>query len=96
MEENVLLSNLYDYYGVLLTEKQQQYFEDYYFDNLTLAEMSENYGVSRNAIHKSLKEVEEKLLDFEDKLQLYHKNQKIVPLLNKIEEPLKSQIEALL
>lgn len=96
MEENILLSNLYDYYGVLLTEKQQQYFEDYYFDNLTLAEMSENYKVSRNAIHKSLKEVEEKLLDFEDKLKLYHKNQKIILLLEKIEEPIKSQIEELL
>lgn len=96
MEENILLSNLYDYYGVLLTEKQQQYFEDYYFDNLTLAEMSENYKVSRNAIHKSLKEVEDKLLDFEDKLQLYHKNQKIIPLLEKIEEPIKSRLEELL
>lgn len=96
MEENILLGNLYDYYGVLLTEKQQQYFEDYYFDNLTLAEMSENYKVSRNAIHKSLKEVEEKLLDFEDKLKLYHKNQKIILLLEKIEEPIKSQIEELL
>jgi len=96
MEENILLSNLYDYYGVLLTEKQQQYFEDYYFDNLTLAEMSENYQVSRNAIHKSLKEVEEKLLDFEDKLKLYHKNQKIMPLLSNIKEPIKSQIEGLL
>lgn len=96
MEENILLSNLYDYYGVLLTEKQQHYFEDYYFDNLTLAEMSENDHVSRNAIHKSLKEVEEKLLDFEDKLQLYHKNQKILLLLEKIEEPIRSELEKLL
>lgn len=96
MEENILLCNLYDYYGVLLTEKQQKYFEDYYFDNLTLAEMSENYQVSRNAIHKSLKEVEEKLLDFEDKLQLYHKNQKILPLLDKVEEPIRTQLKELL
>lgn len=96
MEENILLGNLYDCYATLLTEKQQKYFEDYYFNNLTLAEMSENYGVSRNAIHKSLKEVEEKLLDFEDKLQLYDKKQRLVPLLNKIEEPIRSKLEDLL
>lgn len=96
MEQNIVLCNLYDYYGVLLTEKQQKYFEDYYFDNLTLAEMSENYQVSRNAIHKSLKEVEEKLLEFESKLQLYDKNLKLLPLLEKIDEPLRSQLKELL
>lgn len=96
MEENILLSNLYDYYGVLLTEKQQQYFEDYYFNNLTLTEMGENYGVSRNAIHKSLKETEEKLLDFENKLQLYYKSKRIISLIEKLEEPIKSQLKELL
>lgn len=54
--------DLYDIYGELLTSKQQDYFEDYYFNNLTLAEMSENYNVSRNAVHKQIKEAEEKLI----------------------------------
>ena len=58
MDNQVLLSILYDYYGELLTDKQQNYFKDYYFDNLTLSEISENYNISRNAIHKSLKEIE--------------------------------------
>lgn len=68
---------LFDYYGELLTEKQQQYFKDYYFDNLTLSELSENYEVSRNAIHKTLKEAEEKLKFYEEKLNLLEKRNKI-------------------
>ena len=35
MDKKLYLVNLYDYYGVLLTEKQQQYFENYYFDDLS-------------------------------------------------------------
>ena len=42
MQKQILLTILYDYYGVLLTEKQQNYFKDYYFNNLSLSEISEN------------------------------------------------------
>ena len=42
--------NLFDFYGDLLTEKQRQYFKDYYFDDASLAEIATVYGVSRNAI----------------------------------------------
>ena len=76
MENQVLLCILYDYYGELLTDKQKQYFKDYYFENLSLSEMSENYNISRNAIHKNLKETEEKLLYYEKILKLYEKNKK--------------------
>lgn len=86
MEERVYLINLYDYYGELLTDKQMLYFEDYYFNNLSLAEISEIYEISRNAIHKQLKEVESKLLYYEDKLKLYEKKNKIEKLLNKIDK----------
>ena len=55
MEKEIYLTILFDYYGELLTEKQQTYFKNYYFDNLSLAEISENLNVSRNAIHKELK-----------------------------------------
>ena len=55
MDKKLYLVNLYDYYGVLLTEKQQQYFENYYFDDLSLGEIAENDNVSRNAVHGQLK-----------------------------------------
>ena len=38
MEKEIYLTILFDYYGELLTEKQQTYFKNYYFDNLSLAE----------------------------------------------------------
>ena len=76
MENQILLCNLFDYYSELLTDKQKQYFKDYYFDNLSLSELSENYDVSRNAIHKTLKDAEEKLFYYEEKLRLLEKNKK--------------------
>ncbi|MFA5603986.1 MAG: hypothetical protein WDA12_03990 [Bacilli bacterium] len=90
------LSDLYDYYGVLLTEKQQLYFEDYYFNNFSLAEISDNYEVSRNAIHKQLRDVELKLKVFEDKLKLYDKSIKIKVLIENIDNNIKEQIKELI
>ena len=92
MDNQVLLSILYDYYGELLTDKQQNYFKDYYFDNLTLSEISENYNISRNAIHKSLKEIEEKLMYYEEKLKLYEKNIKIKKIIANLDDDLKNKI----
>ena len=55
MDKRIYLNNLYDYYKDLFTEKQQEYFEDYYYNNFSLAEIAENNDVSRNAIHNQLK-----------------------------------------
>ena len=57
MNEREYLIILYDFYGELLSDKQREYFEDYYFNNLSLGEISENEDVSRNAVHKSIKKV---------------------------------------
>lgn len=87
MEEyNLYIISLYDIYNSLLTAKQKLYFEDYYFNNLSLSEMSENYDVSRNAIHKQIKEVNSKLEDFELKLKIKEKNIKLKELINKIDD----------
>lgn len=91
MEKEIYLTNLYDYYKELLTDKQREYFEDYYFDNLTINEIAENNGVSKAVISKTLIEVKEKLDDYELKLHLYKNYQSIVSILdsdnvNKIEE----------
>lgn len=93
LEDAIYLSILYDYYGILLTEKQRLYFEDYYFNNLTLSEMSENYGISRNAIHKNIKETSNKLLEYEEKLKLKKKSDQIRKLLEKEDSKLKEKIE---
>lgn len=93
----IRLNNLYDRYGVLLTEKQQSYFEDYYFSDLSLKEISENNNVSRNAVHKQLKEVALKLEEYEEKLKLYSKYLKIVSYIDKIEDKkLKEKIKEMI
>ena len=77
MKELVYLNDLFDLYGCLLTDKQQLYFKDYYFNNLSYGEISEKYGTSSNAIFNQIKIIEEKLKFFEKKLQLYSKKQRI-------------------
>lgn len=90
MDELVYYNDLYDLYKNLLTEKQQEYFEDYYFNNLSLSEMADNYKVSRNAISKQLNVIKTKLEDYEKKLCLYQKNNKIERL--NISQELKNKI----
>lgn len=85
MEERDYLIILYDFYSELLTEKQCIYFEDYYFNNLSLGEISENTGLSRNAIHKNIKSVEEKLYFYEDKLELYKKRTLLEEIIKEID-----------
>ncbi|MBP3921151.1 MAG: hypothetical protein J6D28_06275 [Bacilli bacterium] len=89
MEEVIYLNNLYDYYKSLLTEKQKMYFEEYYQNNLTLSEIADNYGISRNAVHKQLKDTVNLLNEYESKLQIVEKNKKIINLVKKDKKILK-------
>lgn len=81
MESRDYLIMLYDYYCELFNAKQRLYFENYYLENLSLAEISDNLGVSRNAIHKVIQGMEEKLLFYEEKLELYKKNKIICDII---------------
>ena len=94
MENKVYITILYDYYKELLTERQKEYFENYYFNNLSLQEIALNMNVSRNAIHKELKNIETKLNLYEEKLNLYKKDQKLLKLIEKIDNiELKNEIK---
>lgn len=86
MENLDYLIILYDYYGVLLSDDNKKYFEDYYFDNLSLKEVAENSGISRNAVHKHIKNVVSKLEFYEEKLRLYEKDKKLREVLNEIKD----------
>ncbi len=78
MKDYLYLSELYDIYKPLLTEKQQKYFEDYYFENFSLQEISENHQVSKNAVSKQLKEIARKLLWWEAKLAFHRKRDMVL------------------
>lgn len=96
MDKTIYYNSLYDIYGSLLTEKQKSYYEDYYFNNLSLAEIAENYDVSRNAVHNQLKLTLEKLDYYEENLKLYEKQLKISKILDKVDIKIKKEIEEIL
>lgn len=52
MEEIIYYSDLFDYYKGLFTKTQQDYFIDYYFNNLTQEEIADNYNVSKMQLVK--------------------------------------------
>ena len=72
-EKNLRLIMLFDIYGELLTESQKTMFDFYYNDDLSLAEIAENTGISRQGARDSIKRAEELLLSFEKKLHLAEK-----------------------
>ena len=97
MEKIDELIILFDYYEKLLTESQRNYFIEYYFNNLSLSEIAENFNVSRNAVSKDLKLTVEKLNGYEEKLKLYSKDKRLRRLVNDIkDEELKEKMNKIL
>ena len=92
MDEVVYYNSLYDLYGCLLTEKQREYFEDYYFHNMSFSEMADDYSVSRNAAFKQVHIVMEKLDEYEEKLKLFEKKNKLLDLAKSEDNKKKKEI----
>ena len=82
MKDVIYLTILYDYYEKLLTNKDKECFRAYYFDNLSLGEIASNNNISRNAVHKRLKKVEDKLKWYESVIGLYRKETEIISLID--------------
>ena len=70
MDENVLLTLLYDTYVKLLTKKQQEIFEEYFLFNLSLREIAQNRNISYQGVRDSIKTSENMLKLFDEKLGL--------------------------
>lgn len=83
-EKNLALVPLFDAYGELLPEQKQKMFELYYGDDLSLSEIAEEMGISRQGVRDSIKKCEEQLLFFEEKLGLVKKMQKIADAAEKL------------
>lgn len=68
MAKDLKISFLLDFYGSMLTEKQREVIEFYYNDDLSLAEIAENEGITRQGVRDSIKRAEAQLLEMEDRL----------------------------
>ncbi len=76
-EKDLHLAVLFDLYGELLTDAQMKMFDLYYNDDLSLAEIAEHIGITRQGVRDSIKRAEEALKGFEKKLGLAEKLQVI-------------------
>ena len=70
MAKNMEITLLFDFYGDMLTDKQRDMVEFYYNDDLSLAEIAENEGISRQGVRDSIKRAESQLLEMEERLGL--------------------------
>lgn len=77
LTKNEKLGDLYAYYGSLLTVGQQSYFEDYYYNDLSLGEIAINHHVSRQAVYDNLKRSSKILENYENKLHVQRDYNKI-------------------
>lgn len=68
MEKKVEISMLWQIYGKLLTEKQYEYIDYYYNNDLSLSEIAENDNITRQAVRDIIKKGERKLFEYEEKL----------------------------
>ena len=66
--KNLEISFLLDFYGDVLTERQREVMEQYYNDDLSLAEIAENFGITRQGVRDSIKRGEGIILDLEQKV----------------------------
>ena len=75
--KNFLVYQLYAIYDTLLTQKQRDTIEDYFGLDLSLGEIAEMKGVSRQAVKCTLDLTEKQLFSYEDNLQIYKKIEQI-------------------
>ena len=104
-EKNLNIGYLLDFYGELLTDRKRSVMDMYYNEDLSLAEIAEEIGISRQGARDIIKKCEEELLFYEEKLGLVQKLRRVensaFELLqsakeHSIPEHIKSQIEELL
>ena len=84
--KNLDFAVLLDVYGCMLTDKQRSAAESYYWEDLSLGEIAQNMGITRQAVRDSIKRSEQTVAELEDKLKLSEKYANAKAVLNKIAE----------
>lgn len=86
MAKNLDIVLLADYYGEMLTENQRKFIEYYYSDDLSLSEIAQNEGITRQGVRDAVKRAEAQLYDMENKLGFAERSRKVNEVLNSIKE----------
>ena len=86
MEKIVQQGLLYDFYGELLTAHQQHIYEDVVMNDMSLSEIAQEEGISRQGVHDLVKRCDKILTGYEEKLRLVEKFQKTKELVREIED----------
>ena len=96
IEKTQRINNLLDLYKDLLTDKQQEIMDMYFLYDLSLSEIAEDTNTSRAAVFDLIKRTSKSLENFESKLHLLEKRDKILELIKDVDEELKNKIEQIL
>ena len=93
MERIVEQTLLYDFYGELLNEHQRGVYEDAVFNDLSLSEIADEYGISRQGVHDLIKRVSNTLEGYESKLHLVERFMDTKAKITRIDELVDSYIK---
>ena len=87
MEKIVEQGMLYDFYGELLTPHQRKIYEDVVFNDMSLSEIAEEQGISRQGVHDLVKRCDKTLAEYESKLKLvekFHQTRRMVEAIRQL------------
>ena len=94
MAKNLSIAPLVALYAPVLTEKQREVIEQYYFEDLSLAEIAEGCGISRQGVRDAIKRGEAIILELEEQLGFAAKEQRLESALEQMRSAAK-EIELL-
>lgn len=86
MAKNLEVSFLLDFYGEMLTRKQHDFLVYYYDEDLSLSEIAENEGITRQGVRDAIKRAENQLFEMESRLGLAAKFEELKKGLAEIEQ----------
>lgn len=78
------MTMLFDFYGELLTDRQKEFYDLYYNEDLSLSEIAENYGISRQGVRDVIVRAENYMTEIEDKTGLIKRFMQLQPHVVKI------------
>ena len=84
--KNLEMGYLLDFYGEVLTDKQREMMSQYYHDDLSLSEIGENFGITRQGARDAIKHGENTLLELENKVGFAARYRRVQQTLEELEQ----------